>query len=112
MSIEALWTVEFISNLQVFGSGVVVLETGRVFGGDAQYYYLGDYNVIHGEDVTVNVQVTHFSGKPYSIFGPTKQFKLKLTGKLNIPIMELSGYVEGAPQLQMSMRLTKREDLP
>ncbi len=72
MSIEALWTVEFISNLQVFGSGVVVLETGRVFGGDAQYYYLGDFDVKHGEDVSVNVKITHFAGAGYSIFGPAK----------------------------------------
>ncbi|MFN3715211.1 MAG: hypothetical protein ACK4R8_00640 [Thiobacillus sp.] len=35
MSIEALWSVEFISNSGVFGADVAVFESGRIYGGDA-----------------------------------------------------------------------------
>jgi hypothetical protein len=45
MSIEALWTVTFTSNLGVGGAGVVIFETGRLFGGDPDYIYLGEYKV-------------------------------------------------------------------
>lgn len=41
--IEALWSVEFMSNLQGAGAGVAVFETGRVLGGDAGYTYVGKY---------------------------------------------------------------------
>jgi len=112
MSVEALWTVEFISNLQVFGSGVAVLETGRIFGGDAKYYYLGEYNVDPNGLVNATVRVTHFAGEPYSIFGNVKTFSLLLSGKVNVPEMELSGFVAGSPQLRIALRMTKREDLP
>ena len=41
MGLDALWTAEF----QVVGGwtngGVVILEKGRLFGGDGQYYYVG-----------------------------------------------------------------------
>lgn len=47
MSIEALWTVTFGSNLGMSGAGVVVFETGRLFGGDPDYIYLGKYDVTH-----------------------------------------------------------------
>ena len=34
-SIDKLWTVEFISNLRIFGSGIAVFDAGRIFGGDS-----------------------------------------------------------------------------
>ena len=34
--LEALWSIEFVSNDGNFGAGVVVLEAGHVFGEDAQ----------------------------------------------------------------------------
>ena len=110
--IEALWTVEFMSNLQVFGSGVVIFETGRIFGGDARYYYLGTFEVDHGSLVNADVKVTHFTGEPYSIFGIRNEFKLTISGKLNFPVMELTGHVVGEPQLIMTLRLTWRASLP
>ena len=33
--LEALWSVEFVSNVNDSGAGVVVLETGRILGGDS-----------------------------------------------------------------------------
>jgi hypothetical protein len=109
--LEALWTVEFVSNTGSYGAGVVVFKTGRIFGGDAFYYYLGNV-VVKNEIVEAEVVVTHHSGPPQSIFGPLNKFHLKLSGKLQMPVMELHGYLVENPLMKMSARLTWRVELP
>lgn len=47
MSIEGLWTIVFSGQFGA-GAGVVVFETGRIFGGDTSMYYIGDYEVKNG----------------------------------------------------------------
>ena len=44
MSVEGLWTASMFAPGQ-FGAGVVVFETGRVFGGDSSMYYTGSYQI-------------------------------------------------------------------
>ena len=109
--LEALWSVEFVSTLGRSGGGVVVFETGRVFGGDGQYYYLGNYKV-EGEIASGEAEITHYSGQPLSVFGPMEKFRIKVSGKLQAPIMELTGYLVDNPSIKIVMRLTKRADLP
>ena len=46
--IEALYGVEFWSNQSSMGYGVAVLETGRIFGGDTSFTYLGSYEIQNG----------------------------------------------------------------
>jgi len=75
--LEALWSVEFVSNLGIFGAGVVVFETERVFGGDSQYYYLGTCQVKY-DNVEAEIEVTHYTGQKFSIFGPLEKFKVKV----------------------------------
>jgi hypothetical protein len=62
MTIEALWTVEIpdVKGGWING-GVVVLETGRIFGGDSFYYFLGNYDV-SGGNVSGTLNVTHYNG--------------------------------------------------
>ena len=109
--LEALWSVEFVSNLEAVGAGVAVFETGRVFGGDSQYYYLGSFRVVNGV-AKADIEVNHYFGPLSSIFGPLTKFNLKLTGQPNNPVMELSGHLVENPKLQIYIRLTKRADLP
>jgi hypothetical protein len=109
--LEALWSVEFVSNLKMFGAGVVVLETGRVFGGDSAYYYLGTCQV-KNDIFKAEIKVIHYAGQAFSIFGPLDKFNLKLSGKIQEPIMELRGFLVENPQMKILIRLTKRADLP
>lgn len=109
--LEALWSVEFVSNVQSFGAGVAVLETGRVFGGDSQYYYLGSFKVVNGV-LHADLEVTHYFGPPSSIFGPLKKFDLKVSGEPRSPVMDLRGNLVQDPQLKILIRLTKRAELP
>ena len=117
--LEGLWTVEFISNHPDtggrYGGGAVIFETGRMFGGDSLYYYIGCYQVA-SRRVKATVKVTHFSGAPESIFGEATQFSLSLGGKLGDPMMNMKmnmkGHVIGNNDLKITLRLIRRADLP
>jgi hypothetical protein len=45
MGIEAMYGVEYTSSMNINGSGVLVLETGRVLGGDSSFIFDGDYEI-------------------------------------------------------------------
>lgn len=109
--LEALWSLEFISNMQAAGSGVVVMETGRVLGGDAQYIYVGTYK-IHNSQAHSRIKVTHYANEPFSIFGPIKEFELELTGTPAHDKFEMQGHVVGRPNLRIGIRFTRRAELP
>ncbi len=109
--IEASWTVEFISTERNIGAGVVIFETNRIFGGDASYYYLGDYRIKDGQ-LTSKVRVKHHSGEHLSIFGELKEFTIHLSGKIEVPVMTARGYLEEDPSLKIAVRCTRRADLP
>jgi len=118
MSIEALWTVSFASNLGISGAGVVVFETGRLFGGDPDYIYLGKYDVTpDGQKLTGEVDVSNHSGRLSSIFGGLSDFKLKIEG--TVPksdaigtTVQASGHLDGNHAFQIALTLTKRAQLP
>ncbi len=110
--LEALWSVEFITSQGSQGAGVVVFETGRIFGGDSQYYYVGRGEADSQGNVSGYVDVTHYSGPPSSVFGWATTFRVILTGPVQSPVMDLQGHLDGDPSQQMLIRCTWRADLP
>jgi hypothetical protein len=118
MSIEALWTVVFGSNTGGTGGGVVIFETGRIFGGDPDYIYLGKYDVSpDGKRLAADVEVTNYSNRRSSIFGPMSQFQLRI--EADVPkndgsgtLMQAKGYIVSNPDLQIGLLLTRRAPLP
>ena len=44
--IEALWSVDFSTNLGMHGFGIAVFETKRILGGDSGMIYVGSYEVL------------------------------------------------------------------
>lgn len=109
--LEALWSVEFVSNSQGVGAGVAVIENGKVLGGDAQYIYVGECKVENGT-AHATVKVTHYFGQPHSVFGTAKQFTLSLSGALAQTTFDMSGYVVENPQQKILIRFTRRAELP
>lgn len=109
--LEALWSIEFLSNVGGFGSGVVVLETGRILGGDAQYFYVGSYSV-ENHTIKATVKITHYAGQPLSVFGQANEVTLNLTGVPANDTFEVAGSVAGNPGLNIRIRFTRRAELP
>lgn len=110
--VEALWSVEFKSNLQMIGSGIVVLETGRVFGGDSGMIYIGSYKVV-GDKIKAILRIQRYANVPgiVSVTG-LDDYELELEGKVDPKHIVLQGRVVGAPHLQMSVHGVRRADLP
>ena len=110
--LEALWSVKFTSSFGIEGNGIVVFETGRIFGGDSSMIYIGDYEVkdeeISGE---INVQKYADVSGMFSAVG-LNNFTLKITGKLGAETMILSGYVIEDAKRTIEIHATRRADLP
>lgn len=113
MSVEALWTVEIPDAKGGWiNGGVVVLETGRIFGGDSFYYFLGSYDVCGGS-VSGTLNVTHYNGPQSTTWG---DYAAKLSVKFNMKVEETVATGTGErldkPGMRLPIRLTKRADLP
>ena len=94
MSVEGLWIIRFgDANMPEIipgysNAGIVVLETGRIFGGDAGYFYLGDFTVDR-EMITGRARVTHFNGPPITAFGmQSTSFEIGFQGEVMGPRIE------------------------
>lgn len=113
LMLEALWSVEFNSNLGTIGAGVAVFETGRVLGGDSAFMYVGNYKTDNGM-VYSEIHVTKYNniGHMQSIFGPLTSFHIKVSGKADAQSMTLTGTVVEQPQLQIIIKATRRAELP
>jgi hypothetical protein len=113
--IEALWSVEFHSNGSpgsfTYGAGVVVFETGRIFGGDGRYFYVGNYEIVNGV-ARATLTSTHYSGPRESIIGPDEKTAFELNGKIARDKFVVSGTVAGKPGVTVNATLTRRAELP
>ncbi|HHT9106914.1 MAG TPA: hypothetical protein ACFYD7_13740 [Candidatus Wujingus californicus] len=78
---NGLWTIEFISTMNRFGAGVLVLNNGRLLGGDNGYYYSGSY-VVEGNNVRANVDIIRFNKNIISVFGDVDQYSLTFAGQI------------------------------
>jgi len=108
--VDGLWTVEFSSALNLFGSGVVVLHEKRLLGGDAGYYYSGQYdvknNTIRGE-----IDVIRFDQNSISVVGDVDQFGLTFTGQLSEDEFTGVAEVRDKPGLTINIRCRRKESL-
>ena len=108
---DGLWVVEFDSNTNRFGSGVIVLSKGRILGGDAGYYYSGQYE-ISDDKIKGQVSIKRFDDNCVSVFGDLDDFNLSFYGKVNDYQLSAQGSLENNPQLLLKIKGKKKEDLP
>ena len=111
MSEEALWTVEFETASGWTNGGVVVLETGRVYGGDSHYYYVGKYS--YGQPIVAEVRVTHYHGQPGTAWGDAAtSFNVVLRGTIAADRKQIDGIIERQGFPSPRFRMVKKELLP
>jgi len=110
MNENGLWTVEFSSTLNLFGTGVVVLNNKRLLGGDVGYYYSGIYS-ISGKTIEAKIDVTRFDKNAISVFGNIDQFSLKLTAKLSNSEFSGTASLMDKPDLKLQVRGLKKVNI-
>lgn len=115
MSVEALWSARF-GDIASPGTwqhgGVIVFETGRLFGGDSGTYYLGTYDINQGK-VTADFEVVIFDPRYGTIFGELGE-RSAVTATGTMKGDKIVGLLErlDVPSLKIAFDLTKQADLP
>ncbi len=110
--IEALWSVEFKSNNNFVGSGIVIFETGRVLGGDSMMTYIGSYDVANGVvSATISVKQYSNTSNMASVVG-LNQFTLAVKGTIARQSMTLSGYVVEDNSKTIVINAQRQAELP
>ena len=104
MAIEQLWSLEFTSELSSEGGGVVVLEKGKILGGDNNYFYIGSYD-LENNKFNATIDVKHYQGSYNPIFGKNEELIIKLVGNYDEEEMHLTGYVLEQPSTELHVRL-------
>jgi T3SS negative regulator,GrlR len=90
------------------GTGVVVLNGGKMIGGDTVISYTGSY-VEEGDAFTASIKTErHTQGQP-SVFG-IDEIDLTLTGKSSPTIATCTGTAEQAPGLTFEATLVRISD--
>ena len=84
--LEALYVAEFgdvVATGRRNGGVVVVLETGRIFGGDSGYYYVGQIKVT-GTALSAEVEVVKHDPSWRDVFGDTAQrFRINISATIS-----------------------------
>ncbi|MBW1616158.1 MAG: hypothetical protein JRJ49_06415 [Deltaproteobacteria bacterium] len=108
---DGLWTVEFISTIQRYGNGVLVLNQNRLFGGDAGYYYSGKYD-INDKKIEGDIHITRYDRNSVSVLGSISDFVLKMSGNIiDENRFEAIGEIDNNPKACIQIIGTKKEDL-
>jgi hypothetical protein len=110
--IDGFWTAEFGSNEGMFGGGVVIFQDGKVVGGDATHFYIGEYSA-QETSFQATLKVSAFIPGAESVFRTVgSDLTLDLVGSMVSETQAIAqGAVRGAPSFTFGARLTKR-DLP
>ena len=115
--IEGMYGIEFKSNLNDSGYGVVIFETGRIFGGDSSCVYIGNYKINHDRVLEANIEVTNDRKTLVSIFGDIEKFHLRGRVKLSnddflISEFTMHGEMVENPAMKIEVLFTRRANLP
>lgn len=111
--LEAMWTVRFAGSNGIeagSGGGVIVFESGRMFGGDTSFAYLGTYTVEQGK-ISAKIKVDRHGTGLHSITG-LENFSLILRGTIDQNQFDVVGHVEGRPERTLAVRLQRFAELP
>lgn len=98
---DGLYHVNFQSNQQDFGDGVVTVKDNHVNGGDYAYFYQG---IIEGDSILLSVK--RHNDQATSVFGPATEFNLELKITQVMGFYYLEGHVQGQPHLVIKIRAT------
>jgi hypothetical protein len=104
MALEQLWSVEFISDLGSEGGGVLILEKGKILGGDNNYFYVGSYD-LKDNQFNATIEVKHYHGDLNPIFGKLYDFILMLKGDMDEDELILTGNILEDPSRELHIRL-------
>ena len=109
MALDGLWIVQFTGK-DILGSGVVVFSSGKLFGGETGFYYIGTYES-DGQMVKARALIRNFDPAIPSGFGIPGDYEMDISAVLQDDKMTGTAMIANQPQHSLGIRLTKRANL-
>jgi hypothetical protein len=114
--LEAVWSVDFISNERRAESGiaggVILLEKGRMFGADSNYFYLGTYETREGK-ISAQVNIKNFTGITSLIFGEgLPEFSVQAEGTISDDSFVIQGHLIENADYEFGIVFKRLAELP
>jgi hypothetical protein len=114
-SIEALWLVkfgDFETPNQVRNGGVIVFESGRAFGGDSGFAYVGRYD-ISGTQFTATLTITQFNSEMGDVWGlGVSEFSINVHLEREANTMRGTMTVVDQNQITLPLLMQRFRELP
>ena len=105
--VDGVYSAHFLSNANQYGEGVVVVDGGRIHGGDLDHVYIGKYSLANNE-FSATLDVSNHSGRFSSVLGPLAHYRLTLNGKMKKQQdITCRGTVQERPELAIQVNLHK-----
>ena len=122
--LQALWSLEVLRAEGADPAGVLILhlrrvfgdyfQTGRLFGGDSQCHYVGEYQ-IENLGLTGRFTAIRHGGVEPTPLGDNDEHTVKFSGTLEASlerdVLILDAVIDGAEDSPVKLRLTKRAPL-
>ena len=112
--LEAIYVIEFGDFMSLGGYrniGVAILKTGKVYGGDNGYYYIGEF-AVQGNQLSAAVRIVKHNPNFTHIFGePDTSYAVKILGIIHNGIIQGSVERPDKPGIRLPVRLIWKEDL-
>ncbi|ESZ87255.1 MAG: hypothetical protein Q27BB25_09685 [Blastomonas sp. CACIA14H2] len=117
-SVEGIWllrTNEVGAENQLLSPSVITLETGRLFGGDSAYFYVGDYTVEGGVITGSALVRTHtWHDELENVFGMKGPIEhtVNFSGQISDDVLEGAMETSAVPGLELVWKMAKLAELP
>jgi len=110
--IEAMYAVEFMSNLNKIGQGVVIFETDRIFGGDSGFTYIGKYE-IKDKTLYIEAKIKEYGNlNNENVIGLNEYTLIAQASIENYESITLKGYAKEDQSKLVLINLKRIEELP
>ena len=108
MGAGEIWTIESDVEDGRRHSGIVVLSSGKLAGGDGQYLYVGRYR-LHDGRMAAKIKVTHYKGEAYSVFKRWENnFPVRFVGRRQGDVIQGEMLHGDVPRLKLPARMVWR----
>ena len=107
---NGIYSIIFRSSIGEFGGGLVVIDEGKIHGGNTKYIIKG-FSTKKGNVVEAEIKVEHYQGPLDSIFGEIEEYSLILSGKSEPESLQLTGYMKEKTDMKIEVDGIKVSDL-
>lgn len=106
-----IWTIESEIGDGRKHTGVVVLSSGKLAGGDGQYLYVGRFRFREGR-IAADINVKHYKGEAYSVFDRwEKAFSVRFEGERHGGVIHGEMRRKDMPRLKIAAKMVLRGEI-